>query len=163
MDASHYEHEEIGFNYRMSNVLAALGRSQLRDLDRRVTRRRAMNRLYRELLAEVPGIAFMPSATYAEPSCWLSVITIDGAVFGVDREMVRMHLESQDIEARPAWKPMHMQPLYADAPVVGGSVSSRIFEQGLCLPSGSGMSDTDVSRVTAGVLAARDSRAPVRG
>ncbi|MFI5047352.1 MAG: DegT/DnrJ/EryC1/StrS family aminotransferase, partial [Acidimicrobiia bacterium] len=150
--ASHYEHSEVGFNYRMSNLLAAVGRGQLRSLPEKIARRRALNARYHDALAAVDGIGFLPNAPTGEPINWLTVITIDERRFGATPTAVREHLESLDIEARPAWKPMHLQPLYADAEVHGGDVAERIFRSGLCLPSGSAMTDADVDRVVAGVL-----------
>jgi dTDP-4-amino-4,6-dideoxygalactose transaminase len=154
-DAPHYEHHTIGYNYRMSNLLAAVGRAQLQGLAVRADRRRAINQRYRKLLAAEPGFGFMPNDPRGEPTNWLTVATIDAAEFGATPEQVREHLETMDIEARPAWKPMHLQPLYADAPVRGGAVAERIFRTGLCLPSGSALDDADVDRVVEGVLAAR--------
>jgi len=143
----HYEHVDLGFNYRMSNLLAALGVAQLRGLDRRVQRRRAINKAYREALASTPGISFMPYAPYGEPNGWLTCILVDPEGFGSSREDIRVALEAQDIEARPTWKPLHLQPLFAQTPVVGGAVAAGIFGQGLCLPSGSSLSDADLHRV----------------
>lgn len=144
----HYEHTEIGYNYRLSNLLAALGAAQLARLPKMLERRRAINHRYREQLGTLPGVDFMPVAPYGEPNNWLTVITIDEGAFGAGRDAIVAHLEEQDIEARPTWKPMHLQPLYADAPVRGGDVAARIFRTGLCLPSGSVLSDADVARVT---------------
>jgi pyridoxal phosphate-dependent aminotransferase EpsN len=151
--APHYEHSVVGFNYRMSNLLAAVGRGQLRNLPGKVARRRAVNAASREAFATVAGIGFMPNAGGGEPTNWLTVVTIDEAAFGASPSAVREHLESLDIEARPAWKPMHLQPLFAGHPCRGGRVAEEIFRTGLCLPSGSAMTDTDVERVVAGVLA----------
>lgn len=153
--APHYEHSELAYNYRMSNLLAAVGRAQLRSLPAKVERRRAINDRYRKVLADVPGIGFMPNADDGEPTNWLTLVTIDDTDFGATPTDVRLHLESLDIEARPAWKPMHLQPLYAASPCRGGAVAEWIFRTGLCLPSGSSMSDGDVERVVAGVLACR--------
>ncbi|CAN5273323.1 MAG: DegT/DnrJ/EryC1/StrS family aminotransferase [Acidimicrobiia bacterium] len=139
--APHYEHTVIGYNYRLSNLLAAVGRSQLADLERRVERRRSHNRFYREALGDLPGVAFMPEGANSRSTFWLTTFTIDPAVAGIDRDTVRLHLESLDIEARPVWKPMHLQPLYADAEMIGGAVSTRIFGNGLCVPSGSNLTD----------------------
>ena len=147
--APHYEHTEIGFNYRMSNLLAALGRGQLEGLPAKVARRRAINAAYRAALAEVDGIGFLPDAPDGEPTNWLTVITVD------DPTTVREHLEALDIEARPAWKPMHLQPVFAGCETRGGAVAEEIFRTGLCLPSGSAMTDADIARVVDGVLAAR--------
>ncbi len=150
--APHYEHSELGFNYRMSNLLAALGRGQLRGLPAKITRRRAINGRYRSALGAMPGIGFMPDAAYGEPTNWLTVITVDEGEFGASPTVIREHLESLNIEARPAWKPMHLQPLYADHPVRGGEVAESFFRTGLCLPSGSRMTDADVERVVDGIL-----------
>jgi len=151
--APHYQHSEIGFNYRMSNVAAAIGRGQLATLAHRVARRREINAWYRRRFAGVPGIAFMPEAGYGESNCWLTCITVDAAAFGVDREAIRKRLEADDIEARPVWKPMHLQPVFAGCRAVGGAVAEAIFRDGLCLPSGTAMSEADLERVAAGVLA----------
>jgi dTDP-4-amino-4,6-dideoxygalactose transaminase len=144
--APHYEHSEIGFNYRMSNLLAAVGRAQLEGLPDKVKRRREINAAYRAAFAELPGIGFLPNAPDGEPTNWLTVITLD------DPTPVREHLESLDIEARPAWKPMHLQSVFADCEMRGGAVAEGIFRHGLCLPSGSAMTDDDVARVVRGVL-----------
>src|SRR4029453_5449576 len=125
--AAHYEHEAVGFNYRMSNVLAAIGRGQLRRLEERVRARRATFAFYRDALAQVGGLSFMPEAPYGEASRWLSVIQVDPEEFGADAEEIRRHLERADIEARPVWKPMHLQPLFAHCRSVGGGVAERLF------------------------------------
>lgn len=151
--APHYQHSEIGFNYRMSNLLAALGRSQLADLERRVEARRGHNAAYRQALGDLPGVEFMPEAADSRSTFWLSCLTIDPEVAGTDREKVRLHLETLNIESRPAWKPMHLQPVFADCKVYGGDVSARLFTNGLCLPSGSSMSDEDRQRVVEGFRA----------
>lgn len=143
----HYEHSSIGYNYRLSNLLAALGRAQLKGLDRRIRRRHQLNELYRSALGDVAGISFMPIASYGDPNWWLTCILIDPARFGNDREQVRRALESVDIESRPVWKPLHLQPAFRDVRSIGGRVCVSIFEQGLCLPSGSGLSDRDLDRV----------------
>lgn len=145
--APHYEHSEVGYNYRLSNVLAALGRSQLSDLARRVEIRRAHNRAYREALSDLPGVSFMPEAANARSTFWLTCVLIDPAEAGTDREQVRLHLESRDIEARPVWKPMHLQLVFDEFEVYGGTSSEKLFAQGLCLPSGSSLSDEDRRRV----------------
>ena len=151
--APHYQHSDIGYNYRLSNLLAAVARGQLSQLDDKVARRRSINRRYREHLEGVAGIEFMPVAPHGEPTNWLTCITVEAAEFGVDREVIRCRLEQCDIETRPTWKPMHLQPVFSDCPVVGGAVSERAFELGLCLPSGSAMTDSDVDRVAAALLA----------
>jgi dTDP-4-amino-4,6-dideoxygalactose transaminase len=142
--APHYEHSEIGHNYRLSNLLAAVGRGQLRVLGDRVQARRSNNRFYRQALADLPGIEFMPIASYGEWNAWLTCITVDAAQFGRDRETIRQQLEKQNIESRPVWKPMHLQPVFRNCRVRGGSVSARLFEHGLCLPSGSSLSSEDL-------------------
>ena len=142
----HYEHAEIGFNYRLSNLLAALGRGQLRVLDERIERRRAINDRYREALGDLPGIGFAPRDVEGRSNCWLTCITIDPAS-GVRPEDVRVTLERDDIESRPLWKPMHLQPVFAGAPARLSGVSAELFERGLCLPSGTSMSDDDLSFV----------------
>jgi dTDP-4-amino-4,6-dideoxygalactose transaminase len=151
--APHYQHSDIGYNYRLSNLLAAVARGQLSQLDDKVARRRSINRRYRDHLEGVAGIEFMPVAPHGEPTNWLTCITVEAAEFGVDREVIRCRLEQCDIETRPTWKPMHLQPVFSDCPVVGGAVSERAFQLGLCLPSGSAMTDSDVDRVAAALLA----------
>ena len=153
--APHYEHVEIGFNYRMSNLLAALGRAQLETLGDRVAARRRLRDRYRELLDGVAGLSFMPEAAYRTTNAWLTCVVLDPEVFGVDRETVRLALEAEDIEARPLWKPMHLQPIFAENVAYGGDVSGRLFERGLCLPSGSSLTAEDQDRVVRTVLAAR--------
>jgi dTDP-4-amino-4,6-dideoxygalactose transaminase len=153
--APHYEHTEIGFNYRLSNLLAAVGRAQLDVLGERVEARRRINALYRELLADAPGIEFMPEAPYGRSNCWLTCILVDPAQAGTDRETIRLALEAEDIESRPLWKPMHLQPVYRDAPMYGGETSASLFERGLCLPSGSALEAADQRRIVELLLATR--------
>ncbi len=150
--APHYQHSAIGYNYRLSNLLAAVGRGQIRTLTERVLRRREIKLAYQRSLARAPGISFMPEAPYGESNAWLTCIQVDPKVFGVDREVVRLHLETLNIESRPVWKPMHLQPVFSWCRMIGGDVAARLFEQGLCLPSGSGMSDADIERTVQGVL-----------
>jgi dTDP-4-amino-4,6-dideoxygalactose transaminase len=149
----HYQHGEIGYNYRLSNLLAALGRGQLEDLDRRVGRRRAINASYRRALASAPGIEFMPQDLAGEPSWWLTCITIDPSAFGATTTEVRACLEQVAIESRPTWKPLHLQPAFSGCRTRGGQVAEWIFARGLCLPSGSALSDADQSRVIETILA----------
>ena len=151
----HYEHVEIGFNYRMSNLLAALGRAQLETLGERVAARRRIRERYRDLLDGVPGISFMPEAPSGTTNAWLTCIVVDPKAFGADRETVRLALEAEDIEARPLWKPMQLQPVFASNVSFGGDISGRLFERGLCLPSGSSLTDEDQDRVVATLLSAR--------
>ncbi|MGP0108692.1 MAG: DegT/DnrJ/EryC1/StrS family aminotransferase [Acidimicrobiales bacterium] len=145
--APHYEHSELGYNYRLSNLLAALGRAQLRGLDSRIERRRRINEAYRAALGHLPGIRFMPVAEYGEPNWWLTCILVDPARFGADREQIRLALESVDVESRPTWKPLHLQPVFDGVPTVGGAACAYIFEHGLCLPTGSALSEEDLARV----------------
>jgi len=151
--APHYEHEVLGYNYRLSNLLAAVGRGQLATLGQRVAARRRNFAFYRQRLGDLPGIAFMPEAGYGEGNRWLTCLLVDPEAFGADREAVRRALEAEDVEARPVWKPMHLQPLYAGARTVGGAVSERLFALGLCLPSGSGLTEAELDRV-AGIVRA---------
>ena len=153
--APHYEHTEIGFNYRLSNLLAAVGRAQLEVLPERVAARRRINELYRELLEDEPGITFMPEAPYGRSNCWLTCILVDPQAARTDRESIRTALEAEDVEARPLWKPMHLQPVYRRCPVYGGDVSAKLFERGLCLPSGSALTGADQRRIVDALLATR--------
>ena len=145
--APHYEHTTYGYNYRMSNIVAAIGRGQLEVLDARVNARRANFAAYQQRLGKLPGIRFMPEAPYGKGNRWLSVILVEPAAFGCDRETMRLALEKENIESRPVWKPMHLQPLFKDAAMVGGHVSETLFRDGLCLPSGSQMTAADIDRV----------------
>lgn len=143
----HYEHTEVGFNYRLSNVLAGIGRGQLQVLEERVAARRANFDFYAEHLGNLPGIGFMPEAPWGRHTRWLSCITIDPREFGADRETVRLTLESANIESRALWKPMHLQPVFQGQQVIGGEVAADLFEHGLSLPSGSNLSRHDLERV----------------
>jgi dTDP-4-amino-4,6-dideoxygalactose transaminase len=147
--APHYEHSEIGYNYRLSNLLAAVGRGQLRTLRERVAARRRNFDFYTRAFSDLPGISMMPEAPYGEGTHWLTCIVVNAGEFGASHEDIRLALEREDIEARPLWKPMHLQPVFRDCRVRGGSVSANLFARGLCLPSGSGMSDADLERVAA--------------
>jgi pyridoxal phosphate-dependent aminotransferase EpsN len=145
--APHYQHSEIGYNYRLSNVLAAIGRAQLEVLPQRVARRRAIFESYVRGLGHLPGLGFMPEAPWGRSSRWLTVMTVDPARFGADRETVRQALEAENIESRPTWKPMHLQPVFQCYERLGGAVAEALFDHGLCLPSGSSLSDDDLERV----------------
>jgi len=145
--APHYEHTQVGYNYRMSNLLAAVGRGQLETLDEHVRRRRAHFAAYEQAFADWPGISLMPEIPGGRSSRWLTIALIDPEQFGADRETVRQRLEEHNIESRPAWKPMHLQPVFADCEAVGGAVSEQIFAQGLCLPSGSSLTAEQLTRV----------------
>jgi len=151
--APHYQHSTVGFNYRMSNVLAALGRGQLRVLNARVLARRRNFALYAEALSSHPGLSFMPEAPHGSSSRWLTVVLVDPLEFGATAEDARRHLERANIESRPVWKPMHLQPLFRDARRVGGALAEHLFRQGLCLPSGSALTDDDRARVIETLLA----------
>lgn len=143
----HYEHTQIGYNYRMSNIVAAIGRGQLLVLNERVKRKREIFDYYRKALADMPGIEFMPEAAYGRATRWLTVILITPEAFGADREAVRQALEKENIESRPVWKPMHMQPVFKGSPMRGGGVCEDFFSRGLCLPSGTAMTEDDLGRV----------------
>lgn len=144
----YYQHEKIGYNYRMSNICAGIGRGQMEVLDAHVARRREIHALYTKLLAEIPGITVKqaPSPEF-DSNFWLSCILVDPAKFGMDYEALRQKFEAANIETRPLWKPMHMQPVYANAPFYGNGTSEKIFSQGLCLPSGSSLTDGDIACV----------------
>jgi pyridoxal phosphate-dependent aminotransferase EpsN len=145
--APHYQHSTIGYNYRISNILAAIGRGQLRVLNERVKARRRNFDYYQQHLGQLPGISFMPEAPYGRCTRWLTCIVIDPEAFGANREDIRLTLEKENIEARPLWKPMHLQPVFAGCHILGGAVSAGLFERGLCLPSGSQMTYNDLERV----------------
>jgi FlaA1/EpsC-like NDP-sugar epimerase/dTDP-4-amino-4,6-dideoxygalactose transaminase len=145
--ASHYQHSQLGFNYRMSNVLAGIGRAQLQMLAERVDSRRRIFAYYSGELGDLPGVEFMPEALSSRSSRWLTCLTIDPAKAGVDCEAVRRALEAENIEARPVWKPLHLQPVFAGCEMVRGTVSEHLFTHGMCLPSGSAMTEDDLQRV----------------
>ncbi len=146
--APHYQHSAIGYNYRLSNVLAAIGRGQLRVLSERVAARRRIFAAYRAALSDLPGIGFLPPAPHGESNGWLTCITIDADEFGASRHEVMRALDAANIEARPVWKPLHLQPVFAGCTYRGGNVAADLFESGLCLPSGSAMTSADLDRVT---------------
>jgi pyridoxal phosphate-dependent aminotransferase EpsN len=145
--AQHYQHSQLGFNYRMSNVLAGIGRAQLQVIDERVDARRKIYTRYLEGLKDLPGLAFMPEAPLSRSNRWLTCLTIDPSIVGFDSEKVRKALEVENIEGRLVWKPLHLQPFFAGCEAVGGAVSEKLFAQGLCLPSGSSMTEDDCLRV----------------
>lgn len=145
--APHYQHSQIGYNYRMSNILAAIGRGQLSVLDSRVEQRRANFEFYRNALRDLPGITFMPEISEGRSTRWLTCLTIDSGLFGATAEDIRLACERHNIESRPVWKPMHLQPVFGDCHVVGGNVAEGLFRQGLCLPSGSSLTASDRNRV----------------
>jgi dTDP-4-amino-4,6-dideoxygalactose transaminase len=143
----YYEHAEIGYNYRLSNLLAAVGRAQLHTLEQRVQKRRWIFEQYRLRLQHLPGVEFMPEAPWGQCTRWLSVILLDPNEFGATPETVRLALEAENIESRPIWKPLHLQPVFAGCETVGGAVAEDLFRRGLCLPSGTGMTEADIERV----------------
>lgn len=154
--APHYEHSTYGYNYRLSNICAAIGLGQMEVLDARVARRREIFARYKAALSR-PGIAFMPEPEGLHSTRWLTALTIDPTETGVTREDIRLLLLEHKIEARPLWKPMHMQPLYAGAPYHGSGVDERLFANGLCLPSGSDMTDEQQDEVIGHILQLLDS------
>lgn len=146
--APHYQHSHIGYNYRMSNICAGIGRGQMLVLRDHVARRREINALYRELLEDVPGVSFLvnPNADF-NSNHWLTCIIVKPDVAGFSREDIRLKMEEENIETRPLWKPMHLQPVFAGTPYYGGNTAEKLFDNGLCLPSGSSLSDEDIRRV----------------
>ena len=146
--APHYQHEKIGYNYRLSNICAGIGRGQMQVLDEHIARRRAIHGLYSQGLGSISGIEVQQNpSTQFNSNFWLTSILIGPKQAGFDREQLRLRLEEENIESRPLWKPMHLQPVFAACPYYGGSVAEGLFERGLCLPSGSGLSDDEISRV----------------
>ena len=148
-DAPHYQHSQIGYNYRMSNIVAGVGRGQMEVLDERVVQRRANNQRYRDFFAGVDGVTFQsePDANYFS-NYWLTAIRIDPKLTGgITRETVRLALDAENIESRPLWKPMHMQPVYEGSKFYGSGICEKLFEQGLCLPSGSNLTDNEFDRI----------------
>lgn len=146
-NASHYQHSQIGYNYRLSNVLAGIGRGQLRVLEERVQARRANFDFYNKALEHLPGIGFMPEAGFGRSNRWLTCIIVDPARFGATREDLRQALEDANIESRPLWKPLHLQPVFKGSPYYGAGVAERLFDNGLCLPSGSNLKIEDLKRI----------------
>ena len=149
----HYEHSTIGYNYRMSNLLAALGRAQLRSLDAKVARRRAINAFYARELGRVEGLSVPPEPPEGTSNCWLTCIRVDEGRFWAGLEAIRLHLEAQNIECRPLWKPMHLQPVFRECRRRGGVVSERLFNSCLCLPSGSSLRDDDLALIVRSLTA----------
>jgi pyridoxal phosphate-dependent aminotransferase EpsN len=155
-----YEHTEMGYNYRMSNVLAGVGRGQLEVLEERVAARRAVAFRYRDAFADLPGLTLMPQAPYGRHTNWLTVFLLDEPAFGATRDDVIAALERENIESRPVWKPMHLQPLFDGAGRVGGDVADDLFRRGICLPSSSSLTLADQERVIGVVRAVARTRAP---
>lgn len=150
--APHYQHSQMGYNYRLSNVLAGIGRGQLEVLSARVAARRHNFEFYRKALEDLPGIEFMPEASYGQATRWLTCLTIKPDLFGCNREQVRLALAEQHIESRPVWKPLHLQPIFAGCEFFGGQVAESLFEQGLCLPSGSNLQEEDLHLVVSAIV-----------
>ena len=142
--ARHYQHSELGFNYRMSNVVAGIGRGQLKVLEQRVDKKKYIFEFYKRELGSLEGVEFMPINDWNEPNYWLSVMTLNGSVRPLD---VMEALEKENIESRPVWKPMHMQPFFAEYDYVGSDVSEKLFENGVCLPSDTKMTYEDLERI----------------
>jgi dTDP-4-amino-4,6-dideoxygalactose transaminase len=142
--ARHYQHSELGYNYRMSNIVAGIGRGQLKVLDQRVEKKRYIFEFYKRELSDLDGIQFMPSNDWNEPNYWLSTMILNGKVRPID---VIEALEKENIESRPVWKPMHMQPVFEKYDFIGTDVAQKLFENGVCLPSDTKMTDEDLERV----------------
>ena len=145
----HYEHTEIGFNYRLSNICAGIGRGQLTVLQERIAARRRNFDFYQKALSDLPGIEFMPEADFGTSTRWLSCVTFDPHVGGIDREEIRLKLLEQKIETRPVWKPMHLQPVFVGSECINNGIAEDLFQKGLCLPSGSNLTEAELARVTA--------------
>lgn len=152
-NAPHYQHECIGYNYRMSNICAGIGRGQMFVLDEHIARRRAIHQLYTDLLKDVPGITVQqnPSEDF-DSNFWLTCILVDSEKAGFSREDIRLHLAEENIETRPLWKPMHLQPVFKQSPFYGDGASERLFDKGLCLPSGPTLTDDDICKVVETML-----------
>ena len=151
--APHYQHSQIGYNYRLSNLLAGIGRGQMELLEDRVKRRREIFNWYKENLAGLPGltVALTTEPAGSHSNRWLTTILLDSATTAATPETLRQHLETCHIESRPLWKPLHLQPLFAEAPMYGGAVCADLFARGLCLPSGTAMGDEELRRVAKAV------------
>jgi dTDP-4-amino-4,6-dideoxygalactose transaminase len=147
--APHYQHSCIGYNYRMSNVCAGIGRGQMVVLEKHIARRKEIHRRYTYRLKDTPGITVMqsPAANHV-PNCWLTCILVDAKLAGRSREDIRLKMEANNIETRPLWKPMHLQPVFAGATAYVNGTSEHLFDTGLCLPSSSILTDHDIERVT---------------
>ena len=144
----HYDHHDIGYNYRMSNVLAAIGIGQLEVLKERVGQKRAIAEMYQNFLADVPGISLMPEANYGTCNRWLTTIQVDSKEFGAEPLDIINALEAENIESRPVWNPLHLHKAFADCRCVGGAVAESLYNKGVCLPSGTIMTEEDIKRIT---------------
>ncbi len=152
-DAPHYQHSHIGYNYRMSNVLAGIGRGQMKVLEKRVEQRRSNFEYYKNELSDINGLEFQPELESSFSNRWLTAITVDPKLTnGITREDIRLALDKENIEARPLWKPMHLQPIFNDAPSYVNGTSEKLFEDGLCLPSGSNLDNNDLNRITSVII-----------
>lgn len=146
-DVPHYEHREVGYNYRLSNLLAAVGRAQLTGLPAKIARRREIRQVYSDTLAGIRGVRLMPEGPRGVSNAWLTVITVDPEVAPFTSEQLRLHLEAAGIESRLVWKPMHLQPAFTGCEARGGEVAERLFATGLCLPSGSDLEPDQQSEI----------------
>jgi len=142
--ARHYQHRELGYNYRMSNIVAGIGRGQLKVLDKRVQKKREIYEFYKQELGTLPGVEMMPINAWNEPNCWLSCMLLQAKIRPLD---IMVALERENIESRPVWKPMHLQPVFAQYDFIGNGVSDQLFENGVCLPSDTKMNEDDLDRV----------------
>ncbi|MBI2283803.1 MAG: aminotransferase class I/II-fold pyridoxal phosphate-dependent enzyme [Bacteroidetes bacterium] len=146
-EAPHYQHSQIGYNYRMSNICAGIGRGQMEVLHQRVAQRRKNFERYKDAFNTIKGISFQTENVLSRSNRWLSAVLVDPKTAGCTREDIRLALAAQNIESRPLWKPMHLQPVFQHSPYYGGNVSEELFNNGLCLPSGSNLEDEDLERV----------------
>jgi dTDP-4-amino-4,6-dideoxygalactose transaminase len=148
-NAAHYQHTEVGYNYRMSNILAGIGRGQMEVLEERIAQRRDNFEFYKSELKSIPGISFLKEQVGSKSNRWLTIIVVDPKQTrnAITREDIRLALERENIESRPLWKPMHMQPLFEKAPYFGKGIAMKLFKNGLCLPSGSNLTQAEKERV----------------
>jgi dTDP-4-amino-4,6-dideoxygalactose transaminase len=146
-DAPHYQHSQIGYNYRMSNIVACIGRGQLEVLTQRIERKREIFEWYRSIFSSIPGVSMMPEPPGAQCNYWLSCVVIDEKQAGFSAEQLRLAFEADTIESRPLWKPMHLQPVFAQCKAMLNGIAQHLFEQGLCLPSGTAMAQPQLQRI----------------
>ncbi len=151
--APHYQHSQIGYNYRLSNICAGIGRGQMEVLPQRVEQRRSNFNFYENQLKDIPGISFLHEPNDFFSNRWLTTILVNIDITGgVSREDIRLGLENENIESRPLWKPMHLQPVFKDYPYYGSTVGEKLFEEGLCLPSGSNLTQDELQRITSSII-----------
>jgi pyridoxal phosphate-dependent aminotransferase EpsN len=143
----YYYHKKIGYNYRMSNVLSAIGRGQLQVLDKKIEKKRKIYEKYKNLLSDMSGITFVDEPAWSKGIRWLTCVLVEGKIFGSTCEDIRLELEKNNVESRPIWKPLHTQPIFSNCEKIGGEVSEKIFEDGLCLPSGTNLTDREIEKV----------------